>query len=103
MLYSENYMFILVTSQVPLGVLNKDEAKVRDMIDIIEEYQKYVPVDPKGYPQPTILYGDGLSCERHHDAQVSRANHDTPMGRLEGLHPGIQEWHHGLIGVGVLI
>jgi len=78
--------------------LNKDECKVRDMIDIMEEYQKYVPRDKDGYPKPTILFGDGASCERGHDAHVSRANHDTALGRLEGLLVAIQEWHYKGLG-----
>ena len=41
-----------------------------------------------------LLFGDGLSSERVHDAQISRSDHDDSVGRLEGLHPAIQEWHH---------
>ena len=67
------------------------------MIDVLVEYHKYVPFLPDGTPQPIILYGDGLSCERGHDAQMSRANHDTPADRLEGLWMAIQEWHHKAI------
>lgn len=74
--------------------MDKDEARVRDMIDILEHYQQYVPVQKDGRPVPTVLFGDGLSCERAHDAQVGRSNHDDAMSRLEGIHPAIQEWHH---------
>ena len=79
---------------MPLGVLEKDEVIIRDMIDIMATYLNYTPVDQSGLLQPTIFYGDGLSCERAHDAHVCRANHPTGVGRLEGLHPAIQEWHH---------
>ena len=88
---------------MPLGVLNKDETKVPDMIDIMVNYQQFSPTDEIGRPVPTILFGDGLSCERAHDAQVARANHSAAMGRLEGLHPAIQEWHNRALCLQVLI
>jgi hypothetical protein len=81
---------------VPLGVLNKDEAKVVDMIDIMENYHKLVPRRGEE-PVPTILYGDGLSCERANDARNARINADNPWARLEGIEPAIQEWHRRAI------
>lgn len=64
------------------------------MVDIMEAYHKYVPGTPgETAPMTTILYGDGLSCERANDAQNARLNSDNPWDRLEGLNPAIQEWH----------
>lgn len=34
---------ILFVTQVPLGVLNKDESTTAGMIEIFEDYTKYVP------------------------------------------------------------
>ena len=64
------------------------------MIDILQHYQdKFVPVHEDGSPVPIILYGDGLSCERAHDAQKARINGYSRASRLEGLVLIIQEWH----------
>ena len=80
--------------QIPLGVLDLDENKSGDMIDIPQHYQsKFVPLYENGSPVPTVLYGDGLSCERAHDAQKARINRLTMASHLEGLFPSIQEWH----------
>jgi len=38
-----------------------------------------------------ITWGDGLSCERHVDAQNARANAEIPLDQLEGLDPSPQE------------
>ena len=73
------------------------------MIDIMVDYKQYIPVRPYKHPHPVILYWDGLSCERGHDAQVSRSNHDNSTDRLEGLHPSIQEWHHRAVCLQVII
>jgi hypothetical protein len=50
--------------QVPVGVLDKDESKLSDTIDILEEYHKYVPLKPNGQPFSLVLHADGLSVER---------------------------------------
>ena len=73
------------------------------MIDIMVDYLQYIPVRPDNHPNPGILYGDGLSSERGHDAQVSRSNHDNYTDRLDGIHPAIQEWHHRAVCLQVII
>ena len=56
-----------------MGVLDLDENKTGDMIDILQHYQnKFVPLHENGSPVSTVLYGDGLSCERAHDAQKAQ-------------------------------
>jgi len=50
-----------------------------------------------------ITWGDGLSCERHVDAQNARANGSTPIDRLEGLEPSPQEVHKRMILIQVLL
>ncbi|XP_071500371.1 uncharacterized protein [Diadema antillarum] len=82
---------------VPLGVLQKDETKVSDMIDVLDHLTQYVPKDSSSQPIISLLYGDQLSCERHRDAQNARVNEESQWDRLLGLHPAIQEWHKRLL------
>jgi len=63
------------------------------MIEIMDEYHKYVPLKPDGHPLTLPLHADGLSCERGNDAQNARINGGTPWRQLQGLHMNIQEWH----------
>ena len=79
--------------QVPLGVLDKDESKTSDMIDIMEVYQKYLPMNPDGSPVILPLHGDGLSCERGNDAQNGCVNCKSDWKQLQGFHMSVQEWH----------
>ncbi|XP_014678940.1 PREDICTED: uncharacterized protein LOC106818780 [Priapulus caudatus] len=78
---------------LPLGVLDKDESKVAEMVEIMAEYHRYVPLKPNGDPFTLPLYADGLSCERGNDAQNARVNGNSPWEQLQGLTMGIQEWH----------
>ena len=87
---------------MPLGVINKDESTTGGMIDIMEAYSKYVPIDSHGQPEQLILFCDGLSCERMEGAQRARVNGVDALARLEMFEPGIQEWHRRLMFVQVL-
>ena len=88
--------------QVPLGVLDKDENHTAEMIDILQHYQDhFVPIKEDGNPVATVLYGDGLSCERAHDAQKARINGISPHSHLESIYPSIQEWHSHLLNAQV--
>ena len=79
---------------MPLGVLDTDENRTAEMIDILQHYQDhFVPIKADGNPVATVLYGDGLSCERAHDAQKARINGTSPHSHLEGIYLSIQEWH----------
>ena len=73
--------------------MDKDESRVADMIEIMEEYHKYVPLKPNGDPLILPLHADGLSCERGNDSQSGRINATTPCLQLQGLVMNIQEWH----------
>ncbi|KAI8496735.1 Protein unc-80 [Branchiostoma belcheri] len=73
---------------VPLGILEKNESKLEDMIAIMEEYQKYVP---EGQKIP--LEGDGLSNMRGVEAQDARRDGASAADRLEGLELVTAEWH----------
>jgi L1 cell adhesion molecule like protein len=54
---------------VPVGVIKKDETKTSDMIDIMDEYQKYQKAT--GEPIKIPLWCDGLSCERAKSAKTA--------------------------------
>ncbi|XP_062611695.1 uncharacterized protein LOC134273511 isoform X2 [Saccostrea cucullata] len=81
------------SEMVLLGVLDKDESKIGDAIDIVNDYHKYVPLKPDGSPLTLPLHADGLSCERVNDSQNARINGTTKWLQLQGLIPNIQEWH----------
>ncbi|XP_078329533.1 uncharacterized protein LOC111133019 isoform X2 [Crassostrea virginica] len=81
------------SEMVLLGVMDKDESKIGDAIDIVDEYHKYVPLKPDGSPLTLPLHADRLSCERVNDAQNARINGNTKWLQLQGLFPNIQEWH----------
>lgn len=63
------------------------------MIDVMEDYHKYVPMGTDMNPFIIPLYGDQLSVERANDAQNARINAESQWDQLQGLHPSIQEWH----------
>ena len=88
--------------QIPIGVLNKDESKIADMVDILEDYQKYVPVS-NYQPRPILLFGDGLSCERVNDAKNSRIMAANSWDRFDGFEPAAQECHKRVLLMGVLV
>lgn len=67
--------------------MDKDESKIGDAIDIVNEYHKYVPLKPDGSPLTLPLHADGLSCERVNDAQNARINGTTKWLQLQGLSP----------------
>ncbi|XP_060559101.1 uncharacterized protein LOC132719356 [Ruditapes philippinarum] len=81
---------------INLGVFNEDPSSTQGAIGIYEALQRYIPtVDDK--PVTAIVYGDGLSCERGNDARKARANGLNPCERLEGLEPGVQEFHKEML------
>jgi len=49
---------------IPVGVLDKDETKIVDMVDIMATYHKYVPGNPDEEPIVIPLFGDALSVEK---------------------------------------
>lgn len=92
--------------QIPLGVLPKNETKYEDMIDILEEYKKYVPYKIVKLKEPlednitedhsfvtTLLGGDYLSAARARGAQVIRRNSELEKHRLDGVLPVSEDWH----------
>ncbi len=95
---------ILFATQVPLGVILKNENTSSDMIAIMEAIHQYVPcrVDPSvvvdGVPRADVLEqclfgGDLLTCERARGAKRHRQDAGTMVERLAGLEPVTEDWH----------
>jgi len=76
--------------------MNKNEAKTEDMVDIMSHYQMYCPV-VGGEIKPILLGGDGLTCERAHDAWLARTDGITQEDRLNGLIIKSEDWHKNAI------
>ena len=95
--------FLFYTSQVPLGVILKNENKKSEMIDIMEELQQYVPARKIAETEdggmehevvhPILFGGDQLTAARARGSSELRINSDTPKGRLEALTPVAEDWH----------
>ena len=81
---------------VNLGVFDEDPCSTQGAIGIYEKLHKYIPV-VDNVPVKTVVFGDGLSCERGNDAQRARCNGLTPAERLEGLEPAAQEFHKEML------
>ena len=83
-----------------LDVLMKNEAKHKDMLDIMETLQDYLGED---YPddRPVLSGGDQLTCERQVGAQRHMMCGNTVRERQELLKPVTEDWHClvALIGV----
>ena len=81
----------------------KDETKTSEMVDILRELIKYVPLDNEGAQKHIVLWGDGLSCERVKDAQESIVNAQDNGDKLRSYEPAPQEWHKRLLYVTVRV
>ena len=99
--------------QVPLGVYLKDENKLNEMVDILDELHKYVPMvkttevyetaGPSGCKETAeinmchfhhiLIGGDQLTVARVRGSQDSRYNSNNGRRRLEGFIPVIEDWH----------
>lgn len=66
------------------------------MVDIMSHYQHYCPVI-EGKLKPILLGGDGLTCERAHDAWLARSDGVTQEDRLDGLVIKAEDWHKNAI------
>ena len=74
------------------------------MIEIMESIQKYVPftidksITLDGVPKTDILEtclygGDQLTCARARSAKRHRQDSATPLEKLDGLEPVVEDWH----------
>jgi hypothetical protein len=84
---------LFLLSQVPLGITTKNEAKIEDMISILEELQTYVPRDADDAFVPLGFGGDQLTVRNARIAQRTRSTSEDPVERLEGFVPIALDWH----------
>lgn len=100
---------IIFYAQVPLGILPKSETKHEDMIAILDELHKYVPMQTStdtivnahtstemtlttDYFHHVLFGGDMLTAKRARGAQRIRENSNRGRDRLEGLVPVVEDW-----------
>lgn len=76
-----------------MGVLNKDENKSSDMIEILQTIHKYIPEKDNGELEETIFGGDLITCERCMNAQEDMRDAPTHKKRLTGVKPVIEDFH----------
>lgn len=83
-----------------LDVLMKNEAKHKDMIEIMRTYQDYLG---KGYDEVrrVVCGGDQLTCERQVGSQRHRMCGNSPVERLGLLEPVSEDWHSLVSFLGV--
>jgi L1 cell adhesion molecule like protein len=95
---------------VPVGITLKGEQKNEDMVEILEDLQKYVPtvsmtesVDVPGESTPVQVHvdkfhhleigGDQMTASRTRSSQRIRSNSLRGKDRLEGMVPVVKDWH----------
>ena len=86
-----NTIKIFFISQMCLGVLEKNENHLEDIIDIMRFMHDFTERD--GEVLRTLSYGDELTCERELNAQEDMRDGDTQVKRMEGLIPCISDFH----------
>lgn len=87
---------IFVCFQFNIGIMEENPSTVQGVVNILENLHTYVPASGDQV-HTLICWGDGLSCERHVDAQNARANAATKTDRLQGLEPSPQEFHKRML------
>jgi len=103
---------------VPLGVILKNENKLKEMAEILDDLGKYVPINrsteivdingkslnvDKSVFSRRLLFGDQLTVARVRGASVLRSTHITPDDSLNGFVPVVADWHSRLCLVTVSI
>ena len=83
-----------------LDVLMKNEAKHKDMLDIMNTLQDYLG---ESYPddRPVLSGGDQMTCERQVGAQRHMMCGNSVKERLENLKPVVEDWHCLVAFIGV--
>jgi len=81
------------TFQVPLGVLFKNENVNAEMLEILQQFQTYLPKTSDGQFDSQTITGDQLSVERAVNVIASVGNGYTAEDRLEGTNLQIGDCH----------
>lgn len=89
-------------SQIPLGLVMKNESIGAEMIEIMELVQeRYVPCIKEGdganettqIVQTLYFGGDNLTEERARNLQGAMSDGETAYDRLKGIIPKNEDWH----------
>ena len=100
-------------TQIPLGVLLKNENVIDDMVHILDALHKYVPTTTSNktvqiceeseairaldidihHFRHILLGGDQLTVARIRGTQCALSNSENGSERLEGFIPVIEDWH----------
>ena len=90
---------------MPLGIQPKNEAELKQMAEILDELNLYVPMchystvqedgemDYRVAPIPRLLFGDQLTVARVRGAAVLRSSHIFEPSQLGGFVPTVSDWH----------
>ena len=98
----------MISIQVPLGIILKNENKTTEMVDIMSHLHQYVPAAT--YTKTTLVCsteetvehaafhkilfgGDQLTVARARSSQKVMANSVSPVDSLHGLIPCAEDWH----------
>ena len=78
-----------------MGIIPKNEAKIEEMIGILEDLQTYVPLKDKNESEFVALGfgGDQLTVRNTRIAQRTRSTSEDPVERVEGFLPFALDWH----------
>ena len=79
--------------QVSLGLHETNENNIAEFSLFLDTMKPFVPNDSDGNPQPTIMFGDGLSTKLLNQVHFSQFNCKNKWNRLQFFHPGVQDWH----------
>ena len=86
--------------KIPLGIETKNEANLKEMAQILDSLNKYVPVHcnsdsttENGVLVPRVIFGDQLTVARIRGAAVLRSYHTTVEEKLDGFVGTISDWH----------
>ena len=78
---------------VPLGIVEWNENKQTDMIEILKYVQRYIPYASEGPVVRLQLTGDLLTAERERAALRSLVDSSEATDRIEGILPHAEEFH----------
>ena len=98
-----NDMHNLCTLKVPLGIQLKNEAKLQDMAEILDDLNRYVPIQQiDGVTLvPRIIFGDQLTIARIRGAAILRSPEVKEEHQLKQFVGVISDWHARLCFVTV--
>ena len=96
--------------KVPLGIETKNETNLKEMAEILDSLNKYVPVHTNsnnttenGILVPRVIFGDQLTVARVRGAAVLRSFHTIVDKQLDGFIGTVSDWHARLCLVTVCI